>query len=139
MSARTRIDGWTYLLAPFGLVTLGNAGWMLAAPVHWYHTLPAGVPDFGPLNEHFVRDIGSGFLVLGAALTWAAVAPAARVAVLAFVTLWNVAHAGVHVWDTVRGLVQPAHWGIDFPLVYLPTLCLVVVTAMLMRRPAPSV
>ena len=45
-----------------------TALWMLADPAGWYAGLPAAVPDFGPLNEHFVRDIGATFTMLGIAL-----------------------------------------------------------------------
>ncbi len=50
-------DFWTLVLSLFGLGNLANGAWMLLDPPHWYATLPAGVPDFGPLNEHFIRDI----------------------------------------------------------------------------------
>ena len=53
-----RLDalGWLFLL--LGAAMLGNALWMLAGPMHWYTELPAAVPDTGPFNAHFVRDIG---------------------------------------------------------------------------------
>ncbi len=41
-------DGWTIVLGLFALGNLANGIWMLADPVHWYDTLPAAVPDFGP-------------------------------------------------------------------------------------------
>jgi len=127
-------DPWTWIFSLSGLGNLANGLWMLADPAHWYATLPAAVPDFGPLNEHFVRDIGATFTMLGLGLLWATVRPAARVPVLVLVTLFNALHALVHVWDTSRGLVGPEHWRIDFPAVYLPTVVLVVLTAMLVRR-----
>lgn len=126
-------DPWTWIFLVSGLGNLANGLWMLAAPAHWYATLPAAVPDFGPLNEHFVRDIGSAFTMLGLALLWGAGRVAVRVPVLALVTLFNAFHALVHVWDTSRGLVGPEHWGIDFPAVYLPTIILVILTLVLVR------
>jgi len=128
------LDGWAIVL---GLVALGNIGngiWMLADPSGWFHGIPAAVPDFGPLNEHFVRDIGATFVTLGGALLWAALAPTLRVPLLGIVTLFYVLHALVHVLDTARGLVGPAHWAIDFPAVYLPTFLLVAFTAALRRE-----
>jgi hypothetical protein len=127
------LDGWTIALGLGALGNIANGLWMLADPRGWFHGIPAAVPDFGPLNEHFVRDIGSTFVTLGAALLWAALVPALRVPMLAVVTLFSVLHALVHVVDTVRGLVGPAHWGIDFPAVYLPALLLVTLTAALWR------
>jgi hypothetical protein len=127
-------DPWTWIFGLSGLGNLANGLWMLADPAGWYTTLPAAVPDFGPLNEHFVRDIGSTFTMLGLALVWATFRAGVRVPVLVLVTLFNALHALVHVYDTGRGLVGPEHWGIDFPAVYLPTVVLVILTVMLVRR-----
>ena len=96
---------WIFLLGAFG--HLANGFWMLADPVGWYTTLPAAVPDFGPLNEHFVRDLGSTFTMLGLGLLWGTFRRAVRVPVLALVTLFSALHALVHVYDTARGLVGP--------------------------------
>lgn len=127
-------DPWTWIFFVSALGNLANAVWMLADPVGWYHELPAAVPDFGPLNEHFVRDIGSTFAMLGLGLLWGAFRPAVRVPVLAMVTIFSGLHALVHVFDTARGLVGSEHWGIDFPAVYLPTILLLVLTVVLIRR-----
>ena len=79
MAHSERGDPWFWALGLFGLANLANSAWMLVAPAHWYANLPAAVPDTGPLNLHFVRDIGSTFAVLGAALLAAAVWPRFRV------------------------------------------------------------
>jgi len=130
------VDGWTIVLGLFGLSNLLNGVWMLAAPAHWYATLPAAVPDFGPLNEHFVRDIGCIFFLLGAGLVWSAFVPRWRVAACAAAAGFSVLHALVHVIDTLRGLVGPEHWLIDLPGVYLPAAILLGVTWLVARRPA---
>ena len=70
------------ILAFFAAGNILNAFWMLAAPPHWYENLPAGVPDFGPMNEHFIRDIGSLFLLMGVALAYVAVRPRHRLPVV---------------------------------------------------------
>ncbi|HZO16205.1 MAG TPA: hypothetical protein VFB62_23185 [Polyangiaceae bacterium] len=129
-----KTDAWTVVLGLFGLGNLANAAWMLLAPVHWYLNLPAGVPDFGPLNEHFVRDIGCIYLLMGAALTAAALAPRWRVMAVGAVTLFHLLHAVVHVIDTLRGLVGSEHWVIDVPGVYLPAAILTVLTWLLARK-----
>jgi hypothetical protein len=128
-------DPWTWIFLLGAAGNLANGVWMLADPADWYVTLPAAVPDFGPLNEHFVRDIGSAFAMLGAALLWGAFVPGVRVPALVMVTLFNALHAAVHVYDTARGLVGAEHWSIDFPAVYLPTAFLIVLTLVLVRRP----
>jgi len=121
------LDPIGVVLGLFGLGNLLNGAWMLADPPHWYVTLPAGVPDFGPLNEHFVRDIGAVFVVLGAALVYAAFRPRWRMPAIAGAGGFLVLHGVVHVIDTVRGLVGPEHWLIDIPGVYLPAVVIVVV------------
>ena len=128
------IDNWTYTLGAFGAVTVANAGWMLAAPEHWYFNLPAAVPDFGPFNQHFVRDIGAAFFTIGVMLLWAAVRPAVRVPALVAATLFNGAHTVVHLYETATGYVGHEHWAIDVPGVYAPTVILAVLTVMAARR-----
>ncbi len=44
------------------VMSIGNALVMLAAPEAWYEKLVPGVPDSGPMNTHFERDIGLAFL-----------------------------------------------------------------------------
>ena len=129
-----RRDRWAWTFAIAGVGNVLNGAWMLADPPGWYAKLPAAVPDFGPLNEHFVRDLGSVFTLLGLALVWAAVVPRLRVPMLTIVTGFYVLHALVHVLDTLRGLVGPAHWAIDFPGVYFPAILLVALLVALARR-----
>lgn len=133
-SDRPFADPWTWVFLVSAVGNLANGAWMLADPVGWYHTLPAAVPDFGPLNEHFVRDIGATFTMLGIGCAWATFRAGVRLPVLVLLTLFYGLHALVHVWDTSRGLVGPEHWSIDFPAVYLPSVFLVALTLALARR-----
>ena len=123
-----RTDPWLWALGIFGLANLANAAWMLADPAGWYAGLPAAVPDTGPLNTHFVRDVGSAFAVMGCALLWAAVRPALRVPMLAGVALFYLLHALVHVTDTVAGRLPASNWAIDAPGVYVPALIMLAIT-----------
>jgi hypothetical protein len=129
MPSAERSDFWFWTLAIFAAGNLANAGWMLADPAGWYENLPAAVPDTGPLNTHFVRDIGSAFAVMGAALLLAALRPALRAPMLGVVSLFYVMHALVHVTDTLAGRLPSSHWTIDLPGVYVPTLLMVALTA----------
>jgi hypothetical protein len=114
------------LFLVLGLMNLANGLWMLFAPESWYLHLPAGVPDTGPLNPHFVRDIGAAFSTIGGALLIAAGRPAARRGVLLATTTFYVLHALLHLDDIVTGRLPPSHWAIDFPGVFLPAVLLVV-------------
>ncbi len=134
MPSGERSEFWWWTLVVFGALNVGNAAWMLADPAGWYATLPAAVPDTGPLNTHFVRDIGSAFAVMGAALLLAAARPALRVPALGAVSLFYVLHALVHVTDTLAGRLPPSHWAIDAPGVYVPALLMMAATWAASRR-----
>src|SRR5687767_12487763 len=86
-----------------GLFSIANGLWMLLAPASWYHHLPAGVPDTGPFNRHFVQDIGSAYLTVGVAFAVASARPACRRAVVLAGALFFVLHALVHVLDLLAG------------------------------------
>lgn len=107
-------------IAVLAAATSANGLWMLGAPLHWYNNVPAGVPDYGPFNAHFVRDIGIAFLTMGAALGWAIVRPAVRFELVAVAGIFAVLHGVLHVFDTARGHVTSSHWLLDVPGVYLP-------------------
>ncbi len=109
-----------------GLLNLAHGVWMLLSPESWYHGLPAAVPDTGPLNVHFVRDIGSAFMTIGVAFCVAAVRAAYRQGVLLAATLFFVLHAAVHVADMLSGRLHQGHWLIDLPGVFLPAIVLAV-------------
>lgn len=126
-------DPWKWVFYIGGAGNVLNAAWMLASPVSWYENLPAGIPDFGPMNEHFIRDLGAVFLMMGVGFIWGGFSKSVRIPVLALVTFWYAAHALIHVYDTARGLVPPSHWAMDFPAIYAPTIFLIVVLVMLTR------
>ena len=132
MSTRP-LDAWGWIFAVFGAVSIANALWMFAAPLHWYHDLPAGVPDTGPFNAHFVRDIGCAFMAVGIALVWAARAPHWRTPLVAIAAFFLVGHAALHVFDTLRGALGHSHWALDLPGVYLPAAVIGYAAAALSR------
>lgn len=115
------------MLLVLGLGHVANGVWMLVDPGHWYTDLPAAVPDYGPYNEHFVRDIGCAFVTAGVALVWASRSARHRFPLVVVGGLFVVAHAVLHVFDTARGLVASDHWWLDLPGVYLPAVVLVAI------------
>lgn len=133
MNERRRLDAWGWLFLLLGVGSVANALWMLADPLRWYHELPAGVPDTGPFNEHFVRDIGCAFLAVGVAQVWAAFAAAWRTPLVSVSALFVVGHAVLHVFDTARGAVPSDHWWLDLPGVYLPAVLLAWAAAIHLR------
>ena len=133
--SQSRTDGWTIALALFAAGSLVNGIWMLLDPPGWYVNLPAAVPDTGPLNEHFVRDIGCAFVFMSVGLLVAAFRPALRLPLVTVTSLFYWLHALVHVTDTLAGRLPASHWAIDFPGVYLPAILLVVVVVLIARSP----
>ncbi len=53
-----------FLLLVLGLIHISNGAWMLAAPMSWFESIP-GVAETGPLNHHFVTDVGLAFVASG--------------------------------------------------------------------------
>jgi hypothetical protein len=106
-----------------GLVQAGNGAWMLIAPGGWYAAVP-GVAEQGPMNVHFVQDVGAAFLVAGVGLLLRAVVPALWPAAMAGAAFLAV-HAGLHLVGMSSG-----HAGVtDLALVVAPA-ALALVAAM---------
>ena len=127
------LDRMGWLLLVFGLGFIANALWMLAGPMHWYTDLPAAVPDTGPFNPHFVRDIGCAFLATSVALIWAAWSPRHRLPLVSISGLFLAAHAILHAYDTLIGALGHNHWLLDLPGVYLPGLIVPAIAFWLAR------
>jgi len=53
------------IAALLGVALIANGVFMLVALADWYVAVP-GVTATGPFNQHFLRDIGLIFLLLGA-------------------------------------------------------------------------
>jgi hypothetical protein len=94
---RTRL-GLLILAAP----TLITGAWAVLAPASWYADYGHGIAPpsaFGEYNEHFVQDLGSGYLGVGAVLVCAVVwmhRQVIRAALIGFL-VFTVPHLLVHV------------------------------------------
>lgn len=132
-----KLDRYGWILLVLGIGLIANALWMLAGPMHWYEELPAAVPDTGPFNPHFVRDIGCAFLTAGAALVWAARSTLYRWPLAASGTFFLFTHALLHVYDTSVGNLPSTHWELDFVGVYLPVIILGWVMTKIPRGQTP--
>jgi len=130
------MDRWSLILFVLGAFHLANAFWMLFAPEGWYANFPAGVADTGPLNIHFVRDVGCAFLSSGVALVWAAATSqvTVRLACVVLAALFIGGHAAVHLFDLARGALPERHWLVDLPGVFAPTLILAALVVHFRRQ-----
>jgi hypothetical protein len=109
------------LAAVLGVAALANGVYMLVAPESWYFAVP-GVTTTGPFNQHFVRDIGLIFLLLGSAFLVGAARPQSRVVLWGAAAIWLSGHALFHFWEVAVGICSPAVIPRDFPAVSLPAI-----------------
>jgi hypothetical protein len=84
-----------------GLFHLGNGLWMLVAPDGWYAAIP-GVSLTGPINHHFVADIGLAFVASGAGLLLGARNMRSAGAFAIAGAAWPVLHALLHLWGWIH-------------------------------------
>ncbi|WP_157218969.1 hypothetical protein [Flavisphingomonas formosensis] len=114
--------GLTLALATLlGLGALANGLFMLVSPTNWYFAVP-GVTTTGPFNQHFVRDIGLIFLLVGSAMLFGVARPATRVASWSAAALWLAGHALFHFWEVAVGICGTGALVRDFPAVTLPAI-----------------
>jgi hypothetical protein len=113
-----------------GIVMAANGLFMLADPPAWYGAVP-GVPHTGPLNVHFVRDIGIAYGLAGAAIIWGAfrggwIATALGAAFLAL-------HSVLHIGETIMGHHRDV-LGAELVAVHLPAWAAVMIAVLQKRR-----
>jgi uncharacterized protein YjeT (DUF2065 family) len=115
------------LAVALGGAAIANGIYMLVAPENWYLAVP-GVTTTGPFNQHFVRDIGLVFLLIGAAVLLGAVRANVRVVLWAAATIWLSGHALFHLWEVAVGICTPSALARDFPAVTFPALLGIAIT-----------
>jgi hypothetical protein len=117
----------------FGVALGANGIFMLVAPESWYFAVP-GVTSTGPFNQHFLRDIGLIFLLLGGAFLVGAARPQVRILLWAAPTIWLFGHALFHFWEVAVGICSPSVIARDFPAVTLPAIIGVALTVWAIRN-----
>jgi len=110
-----------------GALALANGFFMLAAPSGWYLTVP-GVTTTGPFNQHFIRDIGLIFLLVGTMFLLGAANPGSRALLWVLPTFWLCGHALFHWWEVAVGMSAHSAMARDFPAVTLPGLIGLLIT-----------
>lgn len=127
-------DRWTIICLIIGSLNVLNGLWMLIAPEHWYYNLPAGVPEFGPLNVHFIRDIGCIFFLIGVGNFIAAFYIQYRIALFTVATGFYVLHMLVHVFEVVSGRIRLSMFWVDLPGVYIPTILFCILNVFMIKQ-----
>lgn len=111
-----------------GTAAIVNGTFMLIDPERWYYAVP-GVTTTGLFNQHFVRDIGLIFLLVGGAFLLGAVRSNLRIVSWAAPSIWLSGHALFHFWEVAVGICGPSVLARDFPAVTLPALIGLAITA----------
>jgi hypothetical protein len=135
-AALSRPEGMTFvrlLCLLLGLFLGVNGGLMLARPDAWYLAVP-GVIETGPLNTHFVRDIGAVYVLIGVGLLLAAARPRDGTPFVAAGAAWLLAHAGVHLAELTVCGDPMAVFLRDLPGVHGPALLAAGLAAWLYLR-----
>jgi len=104
-----------------GLAALANGVFMLLSPDGWYGAVP-GVTTTGPFNQHFIRDIGLVFILLGSGLLIGAAQPLLRPVLWTATAVWLSGHALFHFWEVAVGICGPSALLRDFAAVTLPAI-----------------
>ena len=100
---------------------LANGLFMLVSPEAWYWSIP-GVPDRGPFNQHFIRDIGIAYSLIAIGFAAGINFIQQRVALWAAGTAWLAGHALFHFWEVAVGLCGPESLLQDIAGVTLPAI-----------------
>ncbi len=115
-----------------GAGALANGVFMLLAPEAWYFAVP-GVTTTGSFNQHFLRDIGLIFLLIGVSFAAGAAQPRQRLVFWAAPTIWLSGHALFHFWEVAVGICSASAIPRDFPAVTLPAILGWLLTAWAFR------
>ncbi|WP_409524459.1 hypothetical protein [Nitrincola sp. MINF-07-Sa-05] len=103
------------------VAALINGLLMTFSPEAWYWLVP-GVPGRGPFNQHFVRDIGINYMLIGVAFIAGAMLVKQRRVLWLMPAAWLTGHAIIHVWEVIVGICGTISLIEDFAGVTLPAL-----------------
>jgi hypothetical protein len=87
-------------LLVIGLFNVANGLYMLLAPGGWYASVP-GVVSTGPMNPHFIIDIGLAFMASGAGQLFGASSLRSAASLALAGSLWPALHALFHMWGWI--------------------------------------
>ena len=118
----------TIIAAVLGIAMLANGLAMLAAPQGWFWTVP-GVSATGGYNQHFIRDIGILYTLVGASFLAGPWLRAGRAALWSLAAAWLAGHAFFHVWEVAVGICGTDAIPRDFMGVTLPAIIAVLLAA----------
>jgi hypothetical protein len=108
---------------------------MFFFPSTWFFKLVPGVPETGPYNMHLVADGGTFFLAVGLGLVFAAIDPRRNAIAVVVAAIAGVMHSALHIYSHAAGLLSLEHLITEVLGIYIPTILLIAIAALLYRRP----
>jgi len=87
-----------FLLMFMAATSLANGALMVAFTEQWYLCI-ANPLRAALYSAHFVTDVGTAYLTIGAALLWAALSPSRALPLVAVALLFSALHAVHHVGE----------------------------------------
>ena len=84
-------------LAVLGLFNVLNGLFMLALPVDWFGQVIGAHVPMGPMDTHFIRDVGFAFLASGVGLAWGVRSGLTAGAFALAGSVWPMLHALFHI------------------------------------------
>ena len=120
-----------------GLAMSSNGVFMTISPEPWYWAVP-GVPDRGPFNQHFIRDIGFIYILMGLSFLYGAIFTEQQRHLWLLPTAWLACHALFHVWEVAVGICGPGSLIEDFGGVTFPALLAIGLTWRSFANTAPE-
>ena len=112
------------LLALLGVYHLALGVVMVIAPRTFFDEIAA----YGPYNDHYIRDVASFYLALGAVLLVAVARTSWQVPLLVFALVQYGLHLLNHLWDVADG--EPSWIG---PVNVAPLALIAILIAWLLR------
>ncbi len=122
-----------WILAAMDIV---NGIEMFFFPSAWFFRLVPGVPETGPYNMHLVMDGGTFFLAIGAGLAAAALNPRRNAIAVVVAAVAGAMHSALHIYSHAAGLLSTEHLVTELLGIYVPTLVLFAIIAILYGQSA---
>jgi hypothetical protein len=104
---------------------------MFFFPSAWFFRLVPGVSETGPYNMHLVMDGGTFFLAVGVGLAAAALNPHRNAIAVVVAAIAGVMHSALHLYSHAAGLLSSEHLVTEVLGIYIPTLLLIAIAAIL--------
>jgi uncharacterized membrane protein len=130
---KSRSTTITVLLWVLGATALVNGIAMFFVPRVWFFQLVPGVPETGPFNAHLVADSGTFFTAVGIGLLIAAMNPVRHVSAVIVAAIANLLHSVLHLYSHAEGILSLQHLMTEVLGIYLPTIALIAIAAILLR------